>query len=168
MIFEKKVDFKPTSLKRHRHCRNGHSYDPSSKDKKEFISKIDNLPTILMSKAINTTLHFFEQRPKSHYRSGKYNHILKEKSPKYNTSKRDIDNMCKFVLDALNKKLYIDDSQIISMNCKKSYTENRKSGYIYMKFEEIVENIEENKVENIKVENIEVNLVIIDSSITCN
>ena len=146
MIFERKVQFKPTSLKRHRFSRWGkHTYDPSSKDKKDFVNKIDNLPNKPFTGPLKAVLLFYEQRPKSHYRTGKYSHILKEKSPIYNTSKRDIDNFCKFVLDALNKILYVDDSQIISLESKKYYTKNRDEGYIHIKFTEIKKKEDKNE-----------------------
>lgn len=141
MIFQQKVIYPPTSLKRHRHTKSGHSYDPSAKDKLEFASKVE-LPEEIMTGPIIATLDFYEKRPKCHYRSGKYSDLLKPKAPKYNISKKDIDNFCKFVLDALNKKLYNDDSQIIVLNSTKNYTDNKEEGYILMKFEEIIENSE--------------------------
>ena len=42
--------------------------------------------------------------------------------------------MAKFVLDALNNKLYIDDSQIINLYCEKHYI--TKQDRIYLKFVE--------------------------------
>jgi hypothetical protein len=35
--------------------------------------------------------------------------------------------------------LYTDDCLIIEINCIKSYADDNKDGYIYMKFEEIKE-----------------------------
>ena len=138
MIFQQIVNYPPTSLKRHRHTKSGHSYDPSAKEKLAFVDKVE-LPETVMTGPIKATLHFYEKRPKCHYRTGKYSDLLKPRAPKYNTSKRDIDNFCKFVLDALNKRLYDDDSQIIVLNSTKNYTENREDGYIEMVFEEIIE-----------------------------
>jgi Holliday junction resolvase RusA-like endonuclease len=43
--------------------------------------------------------------------------------------------MVKFVLDALNDKLYVDDCQIIEITCSKLYSEG--DGYIYVKFTEV-------------------------------
>tara|TARA_B100000035_G_C20635894_1_gene394498 strand:- start:8 stop:421 length:414 start_codon:yes stop_codon:yes gene_type:complete len=136
MIIEQKVNYPPTSLKRHRHTKYGHSYDPSAKDKLEFVNKVE-LPENLLEGALKATLHFYEKRPKCHYRSGKFSDELKPKAPKYNTSKKDIDNFCKFVLDALNKRFYNDDSQIIELCATKNYTKNKEDGFIYMKFQEI-------------------------------
>ena len=140
MIFEQTVSFEPMSLKRHRHRLKGGTYDPSKKDKDEFVKKIENWPEEKMSKPIHCILYFYCKRPKSHYKTGKNAHLLKETSPKYNTNNKDLDNMVKFVLDALNEKLYVDDCQIIEIQCKKLYMEGEgENGYIYMKFTEIVE-----------------------------
>ncbi len=135
MIFEKTIQFEPTSLKRHRHRLAGGTYDPSKKEKDDFIKMIDDMPLEKMTKPIKCNLHFYCKRPKSHYKSGKNSHILKDTSPKYNTNNKDLDNMVKFILDALNDKLYLDDCQIIEITCKKLYSE--ENGYISLLFEEI-------------------------------
>ena len=132
MIFERTIQFEPPSLKRHRHRLTGGTYDPSKKDKDEFIKMIDDMPLEKMTKPIKCSLNFYCKRPKSHYKTGKNAHILKETSPKYNTNNKDLDNMVKFVLDALNDKLYVDDSLIYEINCSKLYSEGE--GYIYMNF----------------------------------
>jgi Holliday junction resolvase RusA-like endonuclease len=138
MIFETTVNFEPVSLKRHRHRLKGGTYDPSKKDKINFVKSIENLPSIKMTNPIKCILKFYCKRPKNHYRSGKYSNILKETSPQYNTNNKDLDNMVKFVLDALNNILYEDDCQIIEIHCSKLYSDN--DGYIYIKFEEIEKN----------------------------
>jgi Holliday junction resolvase RusA-like endonuclease len=135
MIFESTIHFEPVSLKRHRHRLKGGTYDPSKKDKDDFIKAIENFPTEKMSKPIRCTLNFYCKRPKNHYKTGKNSHVLKDSSPKYNINNKDLDNMVKFVLDALNDKLYTDDSLIIEINCSKLYAENE--GYIYAKFTEV-------------------------------
>jgi len=134
MIFEQTINFEPVCLKRHRHRLKGGTYDPSKKDKDEFVKLVQGLPEDKMKNPIKCTLHFYCKRPKNHYKTGKNAHILKDNAPKYNTNNKDLDNMVKFILDALNDKLYIDDCLIVEINCIKTYAEN---GYIYMKFEEI-------------------------------
>lgn len=134
-MFERIVPFEPVSLKRHRHRRMGGTYDPSKKDKDDFVNVIGELPEEKISKPMICTLHFYCKRPKNHFKSGKKSNELRDTAPKYNTNKKDLDNMVKFVLDALNAKLYIDDCQIVELHCKKLYTE--EDGHIYMKFEEI-------------------------------
>ena len=136
-LFEFDVNFPPTSLKRHRHTKSGHTYDPSSKEKQEFISRLaGKLPKKLFDKPITAELYFFEKRPKSHYRTGKYSNELKSNAPKNNVVKKDIDNFVKFVFDSLNKKLYCDDSQIFVLKCGKYYTD-RDEAYIKGSFKEI-------------------------------
>ena len=146
VIIEFTAHYPPTSLKRHRHTKFGsHVYDPSSKEKSEFVSKMSQfLPTIPLERPIKAELKFYEKRPKSHYRTGKYSNILKKGISEYNTSKRDIDNFVKFVLDSLNKKMYIDDSQIFEIICGKYYSDSE--GYIECKFEEIDENSNVNEI----------------------
>ena len=137
MLFEQIVPFEPVSLKRHRHRLKGGTYDPSKKDKDDFVKLIENLPQEKMRNPIHCTLNFYCKRPQIHYRSGKLSHLLKDSAPKYNVNNKDLDNMVKFILDALNDKLYVDDSQIISLNCMKMYSEG--DGYIELKFQEVVE-----------------------------
>jgi Holliday junction resolvase RusA-like endonuclease len=135
-MYETTVIFEPVSLKRHRHRLKGGTYDPSKKDKDEFIKALGPLPENKMSNPIRCQLNFFCKRPKTHYKTGKKSTELKDNAPKYNTNNKDLDNMVKFILDALNDKLYIDDCLIIEINCKKTYSDGE--GYIYMKFEEII------------------------------
>lgn len=139
MLFETTIPFEPVSLKRHRHRLHGGTYDPSKKEKEDFIKAIELLPEGLpkdkMTNPIKCVLHFYCKRPKSHYKTGKNANILKDTSPKYNINNKDLDNMVKFVLDALNDKLYVDDSLIFEINCSKLYSEG--DGYIYVKFAEI-------------------------------
>jgi len=135
MIFESTINFEPVSLKRHRHRLKGGTYDPSKKDKDDFIKTIENFPEEKMTKPIRCILNFYCKRPKTHYKTGKNAHILKDTAPKYNINNKDLDNMVKFVLDALNDKLYTDDSLIFEITCSKMYSE--KDGYIYAKFMEV-------------------------------
>lgn len=39
-----------------------------------------------------------------------------------NKRRRDLDNMAKLVLDALNKEAYEDDNQVVELNLRKFYT----------------------------------------------
>jgi Holliday junction resolvase RusA-like endonuclease len=99
------------------------------------LKTIENFPEEKMTKPIKCILNFYCKRPKNHFRTGSKSHILKDTSPKYNTNNKDLDNMVKFVLDALNDKLYTDDSLIFEITCSKMYSDNE--GYIYAKFSEV-------------------------------
>jgi Holliday junction resolvase RusA-like endonuclease len=136
-VFEFDVNYPPTSLKRHRHSKHGtHTYDPSAKDKKEFLNKlVPILPKVPFDKPIRAELYFYETHPKSHYRTGKYADQLKPNCPTHNVVKKDIDNFVKFVFDTLNKHAYVDDSQIFELICGKYYSD-REYSYICGKFTE--------------------------------
>ena len=115
------------------------------KKKSEFVSKMAKfLPKKPLEGPIKAELKFYEKRPKSHYRTGKFSNMLKKGISNINTSKRDIDNFVKFVLDSLNKKMYLDDSQIFEIICGKYYSDS--DGYIECKFEEIIENSETKEI----------------------
>lgn len=50
------------------------------------------------------------------------------------TSKPDLDNLCKVVLDALNGVAYYDDKQVVSVVCSKFYSER---GYVEVDIKEL-------------------------------
>lgn len=137
-----KVYYPPTSLKRHRHSKFGqHTYDPSAKEKNEFVKKMaEFLPEEPLAMPLKAKLFFYEKRPKCHFRTGKYSNLLKDSAPEHNTSKRDLDNFVKFVLDAFNKILYIDDSQIVEIEAGKYYSMEGE-GYIEGEFVDITNNL---------------------------
>ena len=65
------------------------------------------------------------RRPKSHYGTGRNKDILKERFQNIPcTKKPDIDNLIKFVLDALqgDNGFFIDDSQVVSIFAEKEYS----------------------------------------------
>ena len=67
------------------------------------------------------------QRPKSHFRTGKFKEYIKEKWIRLpHTKKPDIDNLIKFVLDALQGQngYFLDDSQVIRVYAEKIYTDD--------------------------------------------
>ena len=126
----------PISLKRHRHSRWG-TYDPSKEDKKIFAEKVvkkftqDRPKYKFLSFPIQgpiiVHINFHIKRPKSHYRTGKYEGIVKDKAPIAHTSKPDIDNLAKFVLDACNNVLWKDDSIIVDLHLVKHYSDKPKT-----------------------------------------
>ena len=119
------IEGNPLSLKRHRHSKWG-TYDPSKKDKQEFRKKVMKAykgKTFI--DAVRVGLSFGMKRPKSHYRSGKYSHLLKHNAPEYCKKTPDIDNLAKFVLDALQGEdgCWIDDAIITSLWLEKYYSD---------------------------------------------
>ena len=116
----------PKALKRHRHTRKGFTYDPSKKDKQSLLLQVSKLaPKPPITAPIRIILIFYMPRPKSHFRTGKYKHLLKDeyirKYPSYHTFTPDLDNLVKLVSDALNGVFYKDDSQIAQLKSEKLY-----------------------------------------------
>ena len=104
-----------------RHRSNGRfQYDPSSKDKNKFLLQAKQFaPAKPITKDIELSITFCYRRPKNHYRSKNKELILKDDAPFYKSSKADLDNLVKFVCDALNGIFYKDDSQIVSIYASK-------------------------------------------------
>ena len=76
--------------------------------------------------ALRVDLHFFFKRPKSHFGTGKNEHVIKDSAPKYHTIKPDKDNLEKAVFDVLSASktgigLWHDDAQIVAGETKKDY-----------------------------------------------
>lgn len=64
---------------------------------------------------------FVFARPKSHFGTGRNSGKLKPSAPLYHTSKPDVDNILKIILDALQGIIFMDDSQCIRADCRKRY-----------------------------------------------
>ncbi len=130
-----KVEFslpvKPVPLKRHRTSfvkGKMINYDPSIKDKNKIkLLSTKYIPKKILIKPVLMEIKFYITRPKSHYRTGKYKHLLKNSAPKYHTSTPDLSNLVKLIEDAYNGFLYKDDSQIIETRAIKLYTEGEPS-----------------------------------------
>lgn len=93
------------------------------------------------SAAYCVSLWFQFKRPKSHFRSGKYSHLLKDSAPGLHTQKPDVDNLAKLIMDEAenhNKELepyeelmldelklnriYKNDSQICKLVSMKTWS----------------------------------------------
>jgi len=116
----------PVPLTRHRLAQSGafaRMYNPSAVLQMSFAKACSSvMPHKPFEGPLRAHLVFYFQRPKSHYRTGKYSHLLKPGAPTYHCGRKDLDNLVKFVLDALNAKVYVDDSQIVEIRSAKLYT----------------------------------------------
>ena len=116
----------PKAQKRHRSTRAGNfirQYDPSSKDKDDFLLMMQKeRPSEPILGEMKLYIVFCFSRPKSHYRTGKNANMLRNDVPIFNAHKPDIDNLLKFVMDAMNGVFYKDDSQIVDVDIKKQYS----------------------------------------------
>ena len=117
------VRTKPKTQQRHRNHGRFH-YDPSAKDKQDFIFQAkERIPKKPTTCTLDIHFTFCYKRPQKHYRSKNKQKILKENMPYYKRSTPDIDNLVKFYLDALQGYVYINDSQVTSINAVKVYGE---------------------------------------------
>ena len=119
---------KPKALKRHRSTRTGRMYDPSAKDKKKMWLQIAKYkPKRPLAGDIMLKVIFFMPRPKSHYRTGKFKHILKDDMPERHSITPDLDNLVKLLCDIIQGKdrMIVDDSQICMLQAEKVYGKPR-------------------------------------------
>ena len=129
LIVAFEVPGKPRPLKRHRHTRSGHRYDPSAADKAEFLEAVrllGALPPVPLDEPLAVDIEFSMPRAKSHFRTGRFAGQLKGTAPRHHCSVPDVDNLAKFVLDSLNTYLYRDDSVIVELHCRKFYSVDRE------------------------------------------
>ena len=121
----------PLPQKRHRSSfRSGkiRNYDPSAKDKKKFKVIAGVLaPRSALKGDISLNVTFYMPRPKTHRRTGKYSKLLKKDAPLWHSIKPDIDNLVKFVMDALQGILWEDDCKIVSLEARKLYSEKPRT-----------------------------------------
>eukprot|EP00557_Chaetoceros_sp_GSL56_P009759 CAMPEP_0176478948 /NCGR_PEP_ID=MMETSP0200_2-20121128/1468_1 /TAXON_ID=947934 /ORGANISM="Chaetoceros sp., Strain GSL56" /LENGTH=134 /DNA_ID=CAMNT_0017874939 /DNA_START=285 /DNA_END=689 /DNA_ORIENTATION=- len=73
--------------------------------------------------SIKAEIMFFLPRPSCHFRRGRSRSMmnLNDKKPRSHIGKPDLDNLLKFVLDAMEGVVYQNDSHITSITTTKSY-----------------------------------------------
>lgn len=69
--------------------------------------------------AVRATFVF--PRPKSHYRTGKASHVLRDASPYWHVSMPDLDKLQRAIGDALAGVVLVNDSQIARWLVRKTY-----------------------------------------------
>lgn len=63
--------------------------------------------------AVSVDTIFVFQRPKSHYRTGRYSQLLKPSAPHFHTQKPDVDKLPRAILDAVTKAdVWLDDCYV--------------------------------------------------------
>lgn len=74
---------------------------------------------------VSVDILFWMPRPKGHYRTGRYSHLLKESAPRYHSVKPDTDKLIRAVLDAITQGGVIhDDSQAAVIHAEKHYADD--------------------------------------------
>ena len=122
MIISFSVKGNPQSLKRHRMFRKGKSLiavDPSQGDKADFLALAhQHAPEKPIDSPVRLCVLFTFSRPKNHYRT---NGTVKPWASTIKTSKPDIDNLIKFILDSLNGFFWRDDCLVYTVEAVKQY-----------------------------------------------
>lgn len=70
---------------------------------------------------VSLTLVFSFTRPKNHYRTGKYSHLLKDSSPDRMLKAPDVDKLIRAVLDSLTGIVFTDDCEVDSVGVVKQW-----------------------------------------------
>lgn len=123
------------------------TYNPSANDQRKFLELARPfLPPRPLVGPLEATLVFRMCRPRSHYRSGRYAHLLKENVPRFHTARTDLDNLVKLVLDSINEVAYEDDRQVVSVKAVKEYC-NRGVGSTELTLRVLCDEGEEEKEE---------------------
>lgn len=113
------VPGKPKAQKRHRTSK-GKRYDPSAKDKRDFLMQcIGHKPPKPWAGPIMMSIIFAFHRPKKYI--DKYG-IPVANAPYWKSTKPDVDNMTKLVLDSMQETFFFDDAQICSISATKIYS----------------------------------------------
>lgn len=129
----------PKAQARHRHfqmkgVKHVQTYDPSAEKKGTFASIVQvNAPEHPLEGPLSLEINFFFHHPKCDYKSGKNSGILKDNAPEWHTKKPDVDNLVKFVQDALNKIYWRDDSIICQIIARKLYSEKPRTEILITK-----------------------------------
>lgn len=85
------------------------------------------------------SLTFYLPRPKGHYRSGKYSHLLKDFSPIHPITKPDATKLLRCAEDALaiDANLMDDDAQIVDQLVRKRYAAKEQQPGVSIVIEQI-------------------------------
>lgn len=122
------VPLKPVAQKRHRHTKGGRTYDPSAPEKVIFRRRsVELCKASIDTNPMLMKLVFSCERPCSHYTTKERKRLTK-RAPMQHVFKPDIDNYCKFVMDALCGTYYKDDSQIFSVHAEKKWVAAGEGG----------------------------------------
>lgn len=111
----------------------GFAYNADSKEMKAWKKALDaelaGIPDRGLDGPMHVELMFRLPRPKSHYRTGKFSHLLKDSAPGDHQSRADLDNLAKVVLDKITRSEYwLDDNQVISLAVTKRWNDYSTAG----------------------------------------
>jgi len=125
------VPGEPIAKARPRFARRGkfvQTYNTQETEEGKFIAQVlAQANGQKLDGPLSLELCCYRGRPKAHYGTGKNAGQVKASAPTLPTSKPDLDNYIKFVLDCLNEILFKDDAQIVRISSAKAYGESPRT-----------------------------------------
>lgn len=122
---------KPAGSKKtlpHRYTGEMVTMDMSGTAGKKWRKQVKNTAAVywknkLLECPVAMNLTFYFQRPKKHFRTGKFSHLLRNDAPRHHTVTPDTTKVTRAVEDALTGVIWKDDSQVVDQHIKKRYAE---------------------------------------------
>lgn len=88
-----------------------------------------DLPCPLFDGPVIVTVEFRFARPKGHYRTGRFAHLLKDSAPRFPSGKPDIDKTLRATLDAITtSQVWADDKLVVEVHMRKRYADHGHPG----------------------------------------
>lgn len=75
----------------------------------------------VLTAPLNVSMTFYQQRPKSHYGTGRNADKLKDSAPPFPTGRPDATKLARSTEDALTGVVYRDDAQVVDLDVHKRY-----------------------------------------------
>lgn len=112
--------------------RSGRSFDSSHKTLRpwrkavtaaaQLEAKMTQAP--LLDGPLAVRIRFIYERPKKHYRTGRFAHILRPDAPVYKATAPDLDKLERAILDGItDAKVWTDDARVARLSSEKIWGE---------------------------------------------
>ena len=131
------IDGAPSVQRRHGVSGRGHIFDPSAADKRHFKDRVAHMkansgvgaePMFHRDDDLFVKAVFRIPRPARHFVGNRVGNAVRALfEGVFSRRNGDIDNYAKFVLDAMNSSVYVDDRQVaalLAIKCNDCTTEN--------------------------------------------
>ncbi|MEL6908490.1 MAG: RusA family crossover junction endodeoxyribonuclease [Planctomycetota bacterium] len=104
----------------------GQAYSPMTPWRKHVRAElrgVKDLPFFAQNVGVTIECDFRLARPRNHYRTGSRADELRADAPRYPVSRGagDVDNLAKVILDELEGRAFVNDSQVVALLTTKSY-----------------------------------------------
>lgn len=111
----------------------GFAYNADSGDMVAWKQALDSALAEIPERGLDGPMHvelvFRLPRPKAHYRTGKFSHLLKDSAPGDEGSRCDVDNLSKVILDKITRSGYwVDDSSVVFLSVRKRWAYCESAG----------------------------------------